>query len=111
MVEIRINAKTQYLTHSRPPVIGISNYYQTVEFILNHSGISQNNICKGTATMEWTRDDQRPTGTVETGTGGNLVTSRGVTEDSPFTATLHKLFAGLLYLRQALRLLPCHLSW
>lgn len=75
-MEIRINAKTQYqtqhLTHSRPSVTGISNYYLAVEFILNHSGISQNTTRKGTATMEWTKDDQRLTGTVETGTASNF---------------------------------------
>ena len=38
-LEIRNNAKLEH--RSRLSVIGISNYYQTVEFVLNDSGISQ----------------------------------------------------------------------
>lgn len=69
----KINAKIQNLTHSRPSVIGISNYYQT-EFTWNHSGISQNNTRRGTATTECTKANwpEKPTGTVETGPGRPL---------------------------------------
>lgn len=51
MVEIK-NIKTQYLTHSGPLVIDILSYYQT-EFILNHSGISQDTTTRrGTTTIQ-----------------------------------------------------------